>query len=447
MLRCFVISCLFASVALPGAARTRPHYGGTLHVEIAGDPWNGPSGLVRRLVFDGLTALGPDGAVRPALAIDWESSDNNERWQFRLRPGVHFDDGSSLTSAAVVASLNVSCPQNCAWNAVRPAGSLVIFTFDAPTPNLPALLARDEFLIAETATPDRETPRGAVGTGSFAVAGFSNGVMTLAANDNCWHGRPFVDRIEIRVRQPIRDQWLDLRVGRADIVEVPSETLREAHQQQLTVVCSPAVTVLALQVSDSGPLANPALRGAIANAIDRSALFNVIFQKQGEVTAGLLPQTLTGYSFLFPADRDLNKALALRGGASVPMLTLNVEGNGAMQLAAQRIALNLREAGFNLQATNSAQHPDLVLRKLPLEGAEPAVVMEGLLKSAGQYQPVSQSAAETLFQTERKFLNLDTVIPLIVLPRAYALGGRVRDFSLRADGTPDLAEVSLEDAP
>lgn len=447
MFRRFVISCVLAVTVLPCGARTRPHYGGTLRVEIAGDPWNGPDGLVRRLVFNGLTQLGSDGSVRPALASEWEASDNNERWQFRLRPGVHFQDGSSLTSAAVVASLNVSCPQNCLWNAVRAAGPLVIFTCDSPMPNLPALLARDEFLIAETITPDGSTPKGAIGTGPFLVAGFNNSVLTLAADDNCWQGRPFVSKVEIRVRQTIHDQWLDLNVGRADIVEVPPEMLREAHQQQIAVTVSPPVTLLALQIASSGALVNPALRAAIANAIDRASLSNVIFQKQGEVSASLLPQSFTGYSFLFPVDRDLNKAHELRGGASVPALALSVEGNGAMQLAAQRIALNLREAGFTVQITSSAQHPDLVLRKLPLEGPAPAAVMENVLKSAGQFTPAGVAGGETLFQAEKKFLSLDMLVPLLDLPRAYAVGGRVRDFSLRADGTPDLANVSLEDAP
>ena len=90
--------------------------------------------------------------------------------------------------------------------------------------------------------------------------------------------------------------------------------MRQAQQQRLTVLISPPVKLLALQVSDAGALANAKLRGAIAAAVDRSALYNVIFQKQGEVTASLLPQRLTGYSFLFPTDRDLNKAHELRGG-------------------------------------------------------------------------------------------------------------------------------------
>jgi peptide/nickel transport system substrate-binding protein len=422
-----------------------------MRVEIAGDPWQGSDGLARRLVLNGLTALDAKGNVEPALATEWESSDNDHRWQFHLRAGVHFHDGVSLTSNAVVSALNLACPQNCPWNAVRSAGSLVVFITDSPSPHLPALLARDEFLIVEAPSAEVGSPTGTsgsiIGTGPFAVKSFTNGVLSLTANDSCWAGRPFVDAINIQAHRGIRDQWLDLSVGRADVVEVPAEVLREARQQQLTIAVSPPVTELALEVADNGALANSQLRGALAKAVDRGALFNVIFQKQGEITASLLPQSLTGYAFLFPTDRDLNKAHELRGGLSSPPLTLSFDGDGAMQLAAQRIAINLREAGFTVQTAAGAQHADLALRQLPIAGADPAAALENLLRSAGQYAPVSLQTPETLFTAERDFLNLDTLIPLIDLPRAYAYAGRVRGFALRADGTPDLANASLEDAP
>ena len=52
-----------------------------------------------------------------------------------------------------------------------------------------------------------------------------------------------------------------------------------------------------------------------------------------------------------------------------------------------------------------------------------------------------------LYKIERDFLENHTLIPLLYLPRAYAIGGRVRDLRLGADGMPLLAGASLEDAP
>ena len=448
MLRRFATSCIVVVLALPVAARTRPHYGGTMRVETAGDPWRNPDGIARRLVFDGLTAFDANGNVSPALAVDWQSDSSDHRWQFQLRPSVQFHDGSTLTADAVVMSLNLSCTANCPWTAVHAVGSQVVFTSDSPMPNLPALLASDEFLIALTRTQDGQTPANPTGTGPFQYSAFSNGVLTLTANDTCWQGRPFLDGITIAANRAIHDQWLDLGVGRTDVAEVPPQELRQAEQQHLTLVVSPPVELLALQVSDPGVLANPMLRAAIAQAVDRNALFNVIFQKQGEITASLLPQSLTGYSFLFPVDRDLDKANELRGGLNAPPLTLSSDGDGTMQLAAQRIALNLHEAGFNVQVVSArnASHTDLALRSLPLAGADPASALEILLRRAGENASVAGRNPTALYRAEHDFLDLKTLIPLLDLPRASAIGSRVRDLRLRADGTPDFADVSLENA-
>jgi MarR-like DNA-binding transcriptional regulator SgrR of sgrS sRNA len=313
-------------------------------------------------------------------------------------------------------------------------------------PNLPSLLAGDDFLIGL----DTDPPLSIVGTGPFRPTGeaITNGVLRLVANESCWQGRPFLDAIEITGHKSIRDQWLDLSVGHADLVEVPAEQLRVAQQQHLTVIASPPVTLLALAVSDSGVLSNPTLRASIALAVDRSALSNVIFQKQGEITASLLPAALTGYSFLFPTDRDLNKAHELRGGLTPPLLTLAADNNPAMQLAAQRLALNLHEAGFNVQVANASTppHKDLALVQLALASSQPQAALESILRNVGVQAAVLEDTPASLYKVEREFLGTHTLIPLLYLPRAYAIGGRVRDLRLSADGSPLLADVSLQDA-
>lgn len=451
MLRRLANSLFIAAIGLTAfataTARSRPHYGGTLHVETTGDPWQRPSGVARRLVFDGLTTVDAGGNVRPALSVDWESQDAKHRWIFRLRPGVRFHDGSPLTSVAVVASLNASCPANCPWAAIHATGSSVVFTSDSPMPALPGVLAADDFLISLTISADGKTPDGATGTGPFIVNGFNNSLLALVANDTCWQGRPFVDAIDIRSRRSVPDQWLDLSAGRADVVEVPAEELRQARQVRFNVLASRPVELLALQVSDSGPLANVNLRAAIAQAIDRNALANVIFQKEGQINASLLPQAISGYAFLFPTERDLSKAQQLRGGITPPPLTLRADNDAVMQLAAQRIALNLREAGFNIQVTASAtSHADLNLIALSVQASDPVAVLGEFLRKQGQTS-VLDSDAPVQYKVEHEFLERRTVVPLLYLPRACAMSPRVRDLQLRFDGSPDLANASLEAAP
>lgn len=443
-------SALIALVLLsgPGAtARTRPHYGGALRVETQGDPWQLPDGLARRLTLDTLTTIGESGEAEPALATRWESENADHRWEFQIRPGVHFHDGSALTADAVVASLDLTClpaGATCLWRTIHAVGQSVILTTDLPAPDLPELLAQSKYAIWQQDATDAMD-----GTGPFTVSGFANGALTLVANDDSWQGRPFLDTIEIYPHRAIRDQWLDLSVGRADVVEVPPEMLRQAEQQHLAVLASHPVDLLSLAVAPQGPLASLQLRRSLALAIDRASICNVIFQKQGEVTASLLPAALSGYSFLFPDALDLDRARTLHGGASTSPLTLATEDTSAtMQLAAERIALNLHEAGFNVLVPPGAHPPaPLVLRRDHLEAASPRAALDELLARFGQNGTVTGTDPAALYQSEQSALASSTIVPLLWLPRIWAVGERVRDLQLSPDGLPLLAGASLESAP
>ncbi|MGA7315922.1 MAG: ABC transporter substrate-binding protein [Silvibacterium sp.] len=442
MFQRFAISGILLWCALAASARTRPHYGGTLRIDVQGDPWQGVDGIARRLTMDGLTQLGSTAAVRPALAVRWESQNGDHRWQFWIRANVQFHDGTPLTADAVVAALTQSCRNGCPWTKVHAVGPSLVFTNDSPMPDLPAQLAQAKFLISHV------NAQGSLeGTGAFRIAGFPNGVMVFTANDDYWSGRPFADTVEVRPKRSVRDQWLDLSIGRTDVAEVPPEMLRQAQQQHLTVLASSPVNLLLLEIASTGSLANPQLRQAIALAVDRSALYNVIFQKQGEVTASVLPDALSGYSFLFSTERNLNRAQELRGATPPPLMLTVEDGNAEMQLTAERIALNLREAGFRVQVVSGSARtqPDIVLRRLHLEANNSPAALDEMLETSGQRVTLNGTDAASLYRAEKDFLGTYTVVPLLWMPRAYAVGERVRDLRLAADGSPLISDAALED--
>jgi peptide/nickel transport system substrate-binding protein len=443
--RSVAISLLvLACYPLGAHARTRPHYGGILQIETQGDPWQEPDGVARRLVFDTLTRTDDAGAVLSSLAVRWESQNADHRWQFWLRHGVHFHDGTPLTAEAVVASLSQSCRSNCLWNAVRAIGDSVVFTCDSAVSQMPAELARSVYGIM------REDPsQAADGTGLFRVTASANGVLSLAANEDSWQGRPFLDAIEIRSRRSIRDQWLDLSVGHADIVEVPPGLIHQAQQEHFTVLISRPADLLLLSVSTTGHLHEDQLRQAVALAVDRSALYQVIFQKQGKMTASLLPDELSGYAFLFPIERDLANARGLHGQSAIVPWTLAADSSDAsIQLAAQRIELNLHEAGFNVQFTPQPNKPgaDLLLRRVHLEATGASAGLTEMFSNFGEGASEDGSDPAALYRMERAFLQKHKAIPLLYLPRAYAISGHVRDLRLSADGIPMIGDVSLEDS-
>lgn len=452
--------CILVAFALPATARTRPRYGGTLRVEVEGDPLQRdgaqrPVGAAWPLVLDGLTRLDAQGKVLPSLAVRWTSENNDHRWQFWLRRGVSFQDSRPLTALSVATSLTGSCRISaCPWTGVHVVGLSVVFTSDASIPDLPALLAENAFLIQQSAEGNNQDAAQIIGTGPFRLKAVGNSDVKLEANDDCWQGRPFIDNLELTTRQATgRPAELDSSHGpnSVDVVELRAADLRQAAQRRLNVAVSPAETLLALEVKDAS--LNPPLRAAIAMAVDRAALYQVIFQKQGEVSASLLPASVSGYSFLFPAERDLGRAQALRGGVTPPALTLAAEGTGLVQLAAERLALNLRDAGFSVKVVTPASGGrlppgvDLVLRQLPVTPGEPATALNGMLRLLRQTPFAAAEDPAAIYNAERDFLNRHTVIPLLFLPRAWAVGGRVRDLHLTAYGVPDLANASLESAP
>jgi len=433
-----VISLLVAWLA-PAAARTRPHYGGTLRIETRSDPLKAPDGIARKLLFETLTELNESGDVVPALAATWDSQSANHRWEFHIRSGVRFHDGSPLTADAAVQSLAAACG-NCGWRA-RAAGDTVIITSESPLPGLPAELARSIYAITrqdENGNPD--------GTGPFRFAANSNGILFLSANPDAWHGRPFVDAVEIYGNRTVREQWLDFTIGKADLVEVPPELLRQAQQDHMPlVVSSRPVDLLALTISEQ-QVPDEHLRESIALALDRAALFNVIFQKQGEITASLLPDSLSGYSFLFPAAANPGRSRELRG-AQAMSLRLSTDGSTTvLQLVAERLALNLRDAGWNVRVVPKASNAELALRLLHAEAGDAASALRENIEMFGGMPRDEVSDPAALYRSERSFLQAHTVVPLLYLPRAYGVSPRVHGLTLAVDGTPLLANVSLEDA-
>ena len=115
-----------ASLALVGqmlSAETRPQYGGTLRVEIREeinslDPADisHVDPLARQnvlgLIFETLVTLDQHGQIHAALATRWQAQPGNQRWQFEIRRGVRFHDGSELTPEIAASDLRA---ENPAW--------------------------------------------------------------------------------------------------------------------------------------------------------------------------------------------------------------------------------------------------------------------------------------------------------------------------------------------
>jgi ABC-type transport system substrate-binding protein len=438
----------------------RPRYGGTLRIQteakilsLEPSKWTlAPDSAaalnrIANLVFECLVRLDEAGQIAPGLAVAWQGDSQHRQWQFRLRPGVFFHDGAPLTPSAVVSSLEGS---ERGWR-VSLFGETVLIQTEEPRPDLLFALTQPRYGIY------RRAPDGALlGTGPFRLQEWVPRERALLATfENYWDGRPFVDAIELQMGRPLRQQRVDLELGRADVVEFSGAEAPEARQASFTVWVSKPVELLLLVFPEAGPGASPRLREAIASAIDRTALSQVLLRRQGEPTGALLPNWLTGYGFVFPWQQDLAQARELFAPISAQPTALRLSydaGDALARAIAERIALNVREAGIILQP--EGRGPDrpgsetdvhLVRWQLPVANIFPA--MRALAERFGMLDKLVSTEASSLqasYETEKALLQGHRLIPLVYVPLAYGLHARVKNWTASPLGNWNLAEVWLE---
>jgi hypothetical protein len=80
-----------------------------------------------------------------------------------------------------------------------------------------------------------------------------------------------------------------------------------------------------------------------------------------------------------------------------------------------------------------------------MEANDPRAALDEMLEISGQNVTVNGTDAAALYRAEKDFLTTYTVVPLLWLPRAYAVSERVRDLRLAEDGSPLIADAALED--
>ncbi len=455
-------SCLLLLVAVSlfltatAPASTHPHYGGTLRLVTRDTPMSldpADSGQsdslatrgLSRLIFDTLVILDARGQPLPALSTFWQADPGNQRWQFSIRRGVSFHDGTAVLSDAVAASLRAANPN---WK-VFAAGEAVVIECDAPTGNLPAILALTRYGIAKRAGGKL------TGSGPFAISRWDPGKkLALSARDDYWGGRAFVDVIEIEMGKSFREQMMALDLRKADVVEVAPDQARRAAVERRRIESSAPAEWMGLVFNrglDRDPNRDPQsdydkkLREALAFSIDRDAMNSVLLQGGGEPAGTLLPDWMTGYAFLFPAAVDMQRAQLTRGEVpQAPAWTLGYDASDPLsRVIAERIALNARDAGLRLQAANSAM-TDVRLVRIPLASLDARIALTSLAARLGLPQPRFEGdPAASVYAAEKALLQSQRVIPLLHLRTAYAVSTNVRGWVEDRDGSLQLQNVWL----
>jgi hypothetical protein len=245
----------------------------------------------------------------------------------------------------------------------------------------------------------------------------------FTADENAPGGRPFLDAVDIQMGRSLRDQSVDLELGKTDIVELsPTELRRQVAGRR--VWSSSPVRLMALVF---GPrIADARVREALALAVDRTAIHSVLLQRQGEISGALLPQWITGYAFLFGAAADVAKAQALLTGLSPADRTISLAADDAANRGiADRIQLNARDAHLTVSVVPATANADVRLVETRIAFADAPHALSTIAAAFGLNEPPAARTPEEQYAAERALLDGFRVIPLFHLPDVYGAAPRV----------------------
>ena len=287
-------------------------------------------------IFD--TLVGRDEAMKlvPDLALSWRAVDETT-WEFKLRPGVTFQNGEPFTAEAVKFSLDrvldpaaksptVSYIRTIAGVDVVDPMTVRIRT-NGPDPLLPTRMSRYPAYIVPPLyvkqVGDARFARNPVGTGAYRMTEFvPDDHVTLQANPGYWRGKPAIDTVIWRAIPEPTARIAALMAGEVQLIEnVPAE---------LTPTISASPDLAVLQVKRGGliiyfglksaekPLDDARVRQALSLAIDRKTIVAELLKGFASLTGTQVSPFDFGYKEEPIPAYDPAKAKALLAEAGYP---------------------------------------------------------------------------------------------------------------------------------
>jgi peptide/nickel transport system substrate-binding protein len=298
-------------------------------------------------MFEGLVTLEAGGTeVVPGLAEDWEVSDDGLSYTFNLREGVTFHDDTEFNAEAVC--FNFDRWYNFEGSFQNPAASYywqtvfggfsdgktdslyesceaeeeLVVTLNLTKPSasiLPALALTNFTIASPDALEEFDADEGKVdaegifspsgdyatehptGTGPFKFEEWIRGDrLVMTRNEDYWGESP--GNIQELIFQPIADPAARLQALQSgelqgyDLVD-PQDYPTIDDDDQLQLLNRPAFNVGYIGFNQAvEPLDDPAVREAIALAVDRQEIVDGFYAGQGEVATQFMPPELFGYS-------------------------------------------------------------------------------------------------------------------------------------------------------
>ncbi|MCB0109399.1 MAG: hypothetical protein KDE53_25935, partial [Caldilineaceae bacterium] len=217
-----------------------PQQGGTVRVAFTGDfgdlnPWSYDVMTAAMLVltmYEPLVRLDANFVLQPTLAESWQSSEDGLRWTFQIRQDVAFHDGSPLSAADVVYSMEQLLNPDNAYIGAQGLSfvqgmaaldeSTVEFTLSSPNMDFPIILATPQTsaLIAPAGSTVETLNETSLGTGPFKLKEYLPGEQAIVVrNDSYWREElPYLDEIRLLLIPESAAQVAALTSGEIDLM-------------------------------------------------------------------------------------------------------------------------------------------------------------------------------------------------------------------------------------
>ncbi len=312
-----------------------------------------PNANVAEHIFDTLIHKDDRQRLKPGLALSWAPVDETT-WEFKLRPGVKFHDGSAFTAEDVVFSLdrpatikNSPGPYTIYTRTI--AGKTILdpltvrFKTATPYPLLPVEVGAVVIVskkAAEHANPeDFNSGKATIGTGPFKFIRWAKGDrIELARNDAYWGGSVPWEKVTLRVvpNDPARvaallagDVQAIENVPTADQATIAANSNLTTHRVVSNRLIylhidsnrdkTPFVTDKTGKPLDRNPLKDARVRQAISKAINRQVLADRLMEGLAVPTGQLMPEGFFGHHpGIKPDPYDLDGARKLLAQAGYP---------------------------------------------------------------------------------------------------------------------------------
>jgi peptide/nickel transport system substrate-binding protein len=279
------------------------------------------------LIYTPLTTESPTGEYVGGLAKDWTHSEDGLTWTFNLKDGIKWHNGEDFKAEDMAWTINAVIADPDGWAALSnyTAGfteakalddKTLEITLDNPIGNMEYRLS---FLYAvypkdfeQFTTPEdlqNFNNFAAIGTGAFKINTFEKdqGILILDANPDYFDGQAKIDQVIFQTFDNADAEVQALKVGDIDMItEVPQSAFAAIKSfENVTAISIPGRYFDELIINstpadnDPAPTRNPALedpqvRLAIATAINKTDLLDIVLQGLGSVGDTIVPPTLGG---------------------------------------------------------------------------------------------------------------------------------------------------------